>query len=207
MAPRVAIIRYGVGNIYSITSGLRRAGAEPVVVDCFRDPGSWDGIVLPGVGAYEAATRRLHSCVTEIRDALRMGAQLLGICLGMQLLFEESREAGLHSYGLSLLPGRVEKLVAPKLPHIGWSRVVEAPGGRWCSILEGIEPGSFMYFVHSYAYTDTDKPWVCSASSYGLTSFAAAIEAPPLYATQFHPERSSRLGIQVLRNWVRLLRG
>ncbi len=206
MAPRVAVLKYGVGNIYSIVSGLRRAGAEPRVVDCIRDPRVWDGLVLPGVGAHEAAARRLHGCAGEIRDALTMGAQLLGICLGLQLLFEESREAGLHSYGLGLLPGRVEKLVAPKLPHIGWSRVRPAPGGRWCSILEDVEPGSYFYFVHSYAYTSVEEPWVCATSGYGLTEFAAAVEKPPVYATQFHPERSSRLGAAVLRRWVELLR-
>jgi glutamine amidotransferase len=205
VAPRVAVLKYGVGNIYSIVSGLRRAGAEPVVVDCLRSPGGWDGVVLPGVGAYEAASRRLHRCVWEIRDALSMGAQLLGVCLGLQLVFEESREAGLHSYGLGLLPGRVEKLTAPKLPHIGWSRVWRVPG-RSCRLLEGVDDGGFFYYVHSYAYMGVDEPWVCAWSSYGLSRFAAVVEAPPVYATQFHPERSSRLGEAVLRNWVGLLR-
>lgn len=205
MAPRVAVVKYGVGNIYSIVSGLRRAGAEPVVVDCIHDPGAWDGVVLPGVGAFEAASTRLHSCRMEIRDAVSMGAQLLGVCLGLQLLFEESREAGLHAYGLGLLPGRVEKLVAPKLPHIGWSRVWRLPG-RDCMLLDGIEDGEFFYYVHSYAYTGIEEPWVCAASGYGLTWFAAVVEKPPVYATQFHPERSSRLGLRVLRNWVSLLR-
>ena len=205
MAPRVAVIRYGVGNIHSIVSGLRRAGAEPVVVECLRDPGSWDGVVLPGVGAFEAAASRLEGCRLEIREALSMGAQLLGVCLGMQLLFEDSREAGLHSYGLGLLPGSVEKLVAWKLPHIGWSRVWRLPG-RECSLLEGVEDGSFFYFVHSYAYTRTWEPWVCAWTGYHMTRFAAVVEKPPVYGTQFHPERSGRLGLRVLGNWVRLLR-
>jgi len=203
LAPRVAVLKYGVGNIFSIVSGLRRAGAEPVVVECLRSPGSWDGVVLPGVGAYAAAAERLHRCAFEIREALRMGAQLLGVCLGLQLLFEQSREAGEHSYGLSLLPGRVEKLVAPKLPHIGWSRVYPRRG---CRLLEGVPEGEYFYYVHSYAYTGVEEPWVCAVSRYGLSTFAAAVEKPPVYATQFHPERSSRAGRVVLENWVRLLR-
>jgi len=204
LAPRVAVIRYGVGNIYSIVSGLRRAGVEPVVVDCLQDPGEWDGVVLPGVGAYPAASMRLHRCALEIREALRMGAQLLGVCLGLQLLFTDSREAGEHSYGLSLLPGTVEKLTAAKLPHIGWSRVYRVPG-RDCWLLEGVEDGSHFYYVHSYAYTRVEEPWVCAVSRYGETVYAAVVEQPPVYATQFHPERSSRPGQRVLRNWVALL--
>ena len=204
MAPRIAVIKYGVGNIHSIVSGLRRAGGDPVVVDCIREPGAWDGVVLPGVGAFEAAAARLERCRRELLESLSMGAQLLGVCLGMQLLFEESREEGFQAYGLGLLPGRVEKLVAPKLPHIGWSRVY--PRDRGCGLLEGVEPGERFYFVHSYAYTSTGQPWVCAVSGYGLTRFAAAVEKPPIYATQFHPERSSKPGLRVLRNWVRELR-
>jgi len=204
VAPRVAVVKYGVGNIFSIVSGLRRAGAEPVVVDCVEDPGRWDGVVLPGVGAYAAAAERLHRCAWGIRDALSMGAQLLGVCLGLQLLFEESREVGEHSFGLGLLPGRVEKLVAPKLPHIGWSRVYPREGG--CRLLEGVRRGEFFYYVHSYAYMDVEAPWVCGVSRYGLSEFAAVVEAPPVYATQFHPERSSGPGLRVLQNWVGILR-
>jgi len=205
VAPRVAVVKYGVGNIYSITSALRRAGAEVEVVECIAEPGAWDGIVLPGVGAYEAASSRLHRCASQIREALAMGAQLLGICLGMQLLFEDSREAGLHAYGLGLLPGTVEKLAAWKLPHIGWSRVRIPPRGG-CRLLEGVEDGEFFYYVHSFAYMDTRQPWVCAVSGYGLSTFAAAVEKPPIYGTQFHPERSGRRGLVVLRNWVTALR-
>ncbi|RUM46581.1 MAG: imidazole glycerol phosphate synthase subunit HisH [Hyperthermus sp.] len=205
MAPRIAIIKYGVGNIYSMVSGLRRAGGEPHIVGCIRDPGEWDGIVLPGVGAFEAATARLHECSTEIREALRMGAQLLGVCLGLQLLLNDSREEGFHSYGLSMLPGTVTKLVAPKLPHIGWSPIRRIDG-RSCSLLDGIEDGERFYFVHSYALAETRSPWICALSTYGFTEFAAVIEQPPLYATQFHPERSGKAGLRVLTNWVSMLR-
>lgn len=198
-------MRYGVGNIYSIVSGLRRAGAEPVVVECIRNPGEWDGIVLPGVGAYQAASARLHDCARELGEALRMGAQLLGVCLGLQLVFTEGREAGEQGFGLALLPGKVERLVAAKLPHIGWSRVHRVPG-RDCRLLEGVEDGEYFYYVHSYAYTRVEEPWVCAASRYGETLYAAVVEAPPVYGTQFHPERSGRQGRRVLENWVRLLR-
>ncbi len=198
---RIAIVKYGVGNIYSVRAGLERQGASPVVVSSLGEAArsNIDALVFPGVGAYPAASRRILGEREELAKLLENGVPVLGICLGMQLFFEESEEGG---KGLGLLRGRVERLEAPKLPHIGWTRVRIIGESE---LLEGVPDNTYMYFVHSYAYKNTEAPWVRAIASYG-EDFAAVVEEPPLYGTQFHPERSGRHGSRVLGNFVRLVR-
>ncbi|BEP17956.1 imidazole glycerol phosphate synthase subunit HisH [Pyrofollis japonicus] len=192
---RILVLKYGVGNIYSVKAGFERLGVSVKVSETLRDAGEIDALILPGVGAYPAATRRLREERSLLNKLLENNIPVLGICLGMQLFFEESEEGG---RGLGLLPGRVTRLRAPKLPHIGWTRTFML---RDSELLRGVENGSYMYYVHSYAYTNTAPGWVKAYSAHG-ESFAAVIEKHPLYGTQFHPERSGRKGSLVLRNFV-----
>ncbi|GAB6148046.1 imidazole glycerol phosphate synthase subunit HisH [Stetteria hydrogenophila] len=203
--PLVAVLKYGVGNVYSVRAGLERAGASVAVVETLVDPRASraDGLVLPGVGSYRAASRALDSGERgRILELASRGTPVLGICLGMQLFFEESEEGG--GRGLGVLPGRVERLRGGRVPHIGWERV--HPMGP-STLLRGVEPGSYFYFAHSYAYKGVGDPWVRAVAEVGGEAFAAVVEAPPFYGVQFHPEKSSAVGLRVLRNFVSTLQG
>jgi len=200
--PRVGVCDYGVGNLRSVERALRVSGAEPVIssdpaaiIDC-------DGVVLPGVGAFSVAARALQD--TGLGDAVRELARrerpVLGVCLGHQLLFEGSDE-GHGGEGLALLRGHVMRLPAErglKVPHMGWNTITAR---RASSLLEGIASGAHMYFVHSYAPEPDDEGVVAAWCEYGRR-FAAAIEAGPLWATQFHPEKSGEVGMRMLGNFV-----
>ena len=196
--PRIAIVKYGVGNVYSVLSGLRRAGAAPEIIDEVKL--GYDAYVLPGVGAFKPAASRLLPQKDRLLEALDSGVPVLGICLGLQLFYEWSSEWG-GVEGLGLLEGRVERIPAPKLPHIGWTRVYPV---RSCSLLESVEPGSYFYFVHSY-YAEPRGDEVCAKAEYSSHPFPAVVEKPPIYATQFHPERSNGPGKRVLENFVRIV--
>jgi len=201
-APKIAIVKYGVGNVYSVYSGLKRAGAQPEIIEGLDGLNRYDGIVLPGVGAYLSAIKKLKEWGFEkLLDAIDGGVKVLGICLGMQLFFEESMEGGLVQ-GLGLLPGRIERLPVRKLPHIGWSKVYPS---RKCRLLEGVKYGQYFYFVHSYAHLDSQQKFSCAYTEYEGITFTAAIEAPPLYGTQFHPERSGVAGLRVLKNFIQII--
>ena len=196
--PRIAILKYGVGNIYSVYSGLERAGAEPMVVD--RLKGDFDALVLPGVGAFRPAMERLRPQKGLLLDMLDSGGIILGICLGMQLFYEWSDEWG-GLEGLGLLHGRIERIPVRKLPHIGWSRIQRS---RRCRLLKDVKPDSYFYFVHSYALLE-GRPETCAYTEYGGTMFASIVEAHPIYGTQFHPERSDGPGLKVLKNFVSMM--
>lgn len=202
MRPRVAVLKYGVGNVYSVKAGLERAGASASVVTTLEGLRGVDGVVLPGVGSYAAAARALSGERERLLRLAHSGVPVLGICLGMQLLFEASEEGG--AGGLGVLPGTVRRLRAGKLPHIGWSRVRPV---RRSALLRGVEPGTYFYFAHSYAVLDTGRPWVTALASYHGSAFAAAVEMHPFYGTQFHPEKSGEAGLAVLRNFVSMLGG
>ncbi len=197
--PRIAILKYGVGNIYSVYSGLERAGAEPVVVDRLKR--GFDALVLPGVGAFRPAMERLRPQRGLLLDMLDSGLMVLGVCLGMQLFYEWSDEWG-GLEGLGLLRGRIERIPVRKLPHIGWSHIRRS---RRCKLLDGVKPNFYFYFVHSYALLEK-RPEICAYTEYGDTTFASAVEAHPIYGTQFHPERSDGPGLKVLKNFVSMMR-
>ena len=196
---RFLVLKYGVGNIYSVRAGLERLGVEVVVAPSLEKARKADAIILPGVGAYSAAMKRLAAERDLLVELVEKGTPILGICLGMQLFFEESEEGG---RGLGLLPGRVTRLQADKLPHIGWSKVTRI---RDSELLADMDGPVYFYFVHSYAYVDTDKPWVKAVARHGQV-FASVIEQYPLYGPQFHPERSGRNGARVLRNFVGIVK-
>lgn len=199
----IAILNYGMGNLRSVQKALERVGAEAEVVS---DPGaarSADGLVLPGVGAFPAAMRRVRELELEalLSERLDAGTPVLGICLGLQLLFERSAEHG-GAEGLGLVAGQVTELDAPglKLPHIGWEPV------RWTrpsELTDGLEAGTPFYFVHSFGVRPEDPADVLGTAEWGQR-FVCAIARPPLYGVQFHPEKSSAAGLRLLANFARI---
>jgi len=199
--PSIAILDYGMGNLRSVEKALERAGARVAIV---ADPAAAReaaGLVLPGVGAFPKAAARLRELGHGelVRERLDAGIPVLGICLGLQLLFDSSTELG-GAEGIGLLPGAVDRLDAPgrKLPHIGWSPV------RWerpSRLVEGIESEQPFYFVHTYAPRPAEPGDLLGSAAYG-ERFACAVDRDPLFGVQFHPEKSSAAGLRLLENFV-----
>jgi glutamine amidotransferase len=206
---RVVVLDYGSGNVHSAVKALIAAGAEVELTADRTKVLEADGLVVPGVGAFAAVMQSLNAIgAAELIDKrLTGGKKVLGICVGLQVLFDRGVEHGINCEGLGQLPGVVEELDSPKLPHIGWNTVDAAPGSI---LFEGVENDRF-YFVHSYGVQNWKLeamgafiPPKVSWSEYG-SRFVAACEVGPLAATQFHPEKSGEAGIRLLTNWVNSL--
>jgi glutamine amidotransferase len=195
----VAVVDYGMGNRRSVEKAFEHVGADVRVTgdhDAIRDA---DAVVVPGVGAFPEAMRRLSAAGLDgvIRERAAQGTPVLGICLGMQLLFETSAEHE-GAAGLGLLPGEVTALEAPKLPHIGWNRVaLERPSG----LTEGLGEAAAFYHVHSFVCRPRDDGDVVGRGEYG-ERFASIVERDNVAGVQFHPEKSSRDGLALLANFV-----
>jgi glutamine amidotransferase len=200
----IAIIDYGMGNLRSVQKGLECVGITASITG---DPGEAvqaSGVILPGVGAFEDAIANLKNTgmVDAVREVVRQDRPLLGICLGMQLLFTESEENGRHG-GLDLIPGRVVRFpVTKKVPHMGWNQVRMVGDSP---LFSGLPDQSYFYFVHSY-YCDPHLPVSVGICEYGL-DFTCAVQKGNLFGCQFHPEKSSRLGLQILKNFGDLCSG
>jgi glutamine amidotransferase len=200
MSTRIAILDYGVGNLRSVEKALEHVGATAAITRVPEDVRGCDGVVLPGVGAFPSAMERirdlgLDELICERRDA---GVPILGICLGLQLLFESTTELG-GANGLGLLPGEVAELDAPglKIPHIGWAPVRWEKGSR---LAEGIKSETPFYLVHSFAPQPLAEDLLGSAA-YG-SRFACAAERDNVFGVQFHPEKSSSAGLRLLSNFA-----
>ena len=202
----VAIVDYGVGNLFSLTSSLAAIGAEVTVT---ADPTVFeqaDCIILPGVGAFGDAAKKLRDCGldTVLKQLAAQGKPLLGICLGMQLLFEKSYEYGEHE-GLGLIKGSVRPIadVLPsagyKIPHIGWNPLIFKQDNV---LLKNIQDGDCVYFVHSYYATDCEESVIATAE-YGA-ELTAAVASGNVYGCQFHPEKSGAVGLSILKAFVEL---
>jgi imidazole glycerol-phosphate synthase subunit HisH len=192
------VLDYGSGNLRSAQRALARVGADVTVS---ADPAAAldaDGLVVPGVGAFGACMRGLEDVGAPAVIAKRVAAQrpVLGICVGMQVLFEAGVEHGIYTAGLRVFPGRVEQLRAPVLPHMGWNTVT-APSGSL--LFSGLDADTRFYFVHSYAVHHTEG--LVATAEHG-ERFVAAVESGAVAATQFHPEKSGDAGATLLRNWV-----
>jgi imidazole glycerol phosphate synthase glutamine amidotransferase subunit len=198
---KVTLIDYGAGNVPSVERALQRLGAEPERTDSADCIARAEALLLPGVGHYGALARALDgkNVRAAVVDAVHRGVPFLGICLGLQVLFQSSEEAP-QLQGLNLLPGRVCSLPSTvKLPHMGWNQVALQRESR---LLEGVSAGAFFYFAHSYAVpASEDLP--SATCTYG-SEFAAVIEHKNICAVQFHPEKSGPSGARVLENFLRM---
>ena len=209
MTKTVAVFDYGSGNVHSACRALEAAGAEVVLTSDRKVLLEADGMLLPGVGAFASVMRNLtkHNAASLVDQRLTAGRAVLGICVGMQVMFEHGVEHGIDTEGLGQWPGSVTMLDAPTLPHMGWSKVAS---DRKSVLFEGVEEERF-YFVHSYAAKswelDIQPPFVKAALTWSEHGerFLAAVENGPLSATQFHPEKSGEAGLQLLRNWIRTI--
>ena len=206
MSPRVVVLDYGSGNLRSAERALARAGADVTVTADRSAAAECDGLVVPGVGAFAACMAGLRGIGGEkvITSRVEAGRPVLGICVGMQILFSAGVEFGLHTEGCGVFPGTVDRLDAPVLPHMGWNTVVPPAGSV---LFNGIDDGTRFYFVHSFALRMRDAAPLLAAGA-GLTvtehgePFAAAVEHGVVAATQFHPEKSGDAGAAVLTNWL-----
>jgi len=199
----IAIIDYGMGNLRSVQKGFEKVGVEAVIVKEPALVARAEGVVLPGVGAFADAMRNLGAAGLDeaVRRSVLDGKPFLGICLGQQLLFEASEEWGI-TRGLSIFPGRVRRLPdGVKVPHMGWNQVEIR---RFCPLLEGIPEGSSFYFVHSYFVDPAEPDLVVGLTGYG-EHFASIVARNNVYGIQFHPEKSSSLGLRILENFGRLV--
>jgi len=209
-AKQVVVLDYGSGNLRSVVRAAERTGAEVTLTSDFTTALEADGLIVPGVGAYAACMAGLREIKGDriIGRRLAGGRPVLGICVGMQILFARGVEHGVETEGCDEWPGTVERLQAPVVPHMGWN-TVEAPEGS--RLFAGVE-GERFYFVHSYAArewalvtNDRTRAPLVTWTTHGGDRFVSAVENGPLWATQFHPEKSGDAGAALLRNWVRTL--
>lgn len=211
MSLNVAIVDYGMGNLYSMAQAMKKLRVAAVVTSRANQIREAAAVILPGVGAFGPAMANLRARqLTEpIQRFAETGRPVFGICLGMQLLFGSSEEHG-HHEGLGLVPGRVVKFPAQtkdgqmlRVPNIGWRPIHPPAGDAWSAgPLKRVRPGTGFYFVHSYHAEPAEQNAVAAVSEYGLGRFCAAVSVSNIFATQFHPEKSGREGINLLRSWL-----
>ncbi|MBR2861381.1 MAG: imidazole glycerol phosphate synthase subunit HisH [Clostridia bacterium] len=201
----IAIIDYGVGNLFSLQSSFNAIGAEAIVTKDKTVIENAEKLILPGVGAFEDAAKKLReSGLGEVlKNEVQKGKTVMGICLGMQLLFDKSYEFGVHE-GLGLIPGNIvpfaDKIDSSfQIPQIGWNNLKLYDGS---TIFKNINDGDFVYFVHSY-YAECDKKYVLATSDYGI-EFTAAVGRDNVFGCQFHPEKSGEVGLNILRGFCQM---
>ncbi|MEM4311299.1 MAG: imidazole glycerol phosphate synthase subunit HisH [Nitrososphaerales archaeon] len=192
---RVLIINYGVGNLFSLKNAFERLNCEVLIKDELKD--DTDAIILPGVGSFDPAIIRLSKFKDKLMEEITKGKPCFGICLGMQLFFNESEE-GIEK-GLNLLKGKVVRLPKGlKVPQMGWNTLKIL---KYSSMFDGIEDNSWVYFAHSY-HPETSKDYVITKTNYGV-NFPSTIQHGNLFGTQYHPEKSGKVGLKILENFVR----
>jgi glutamine amidotransferase len=198
----IAIVDYGLGNLRSIYNALARVNAAPEIVREPEDLTRADGIVVPGVGAFGRCMERLSRFGDPLSDFLKAGTPMLGICIGLQVLFEESQESP-GARGLGWISGQVVRLPEEvNIPHMGWNNLSIK---KSVDLLDGVENGDMFYFVHSYHCVPKDRSVIAATTDYG-TDVTAMISKDNLTATQFHPQKSGQKGLRVLENFVRSTR-
>ena len=205
----ITIIDYGCGNLLSVKRAIESIGYDAQISGSPEIIAASSKIILPGVGAFRAGMDQLEGVGIDraIKQAITKGASLLGICLGMQLLFDESEEFGVTK-GLGLVPGRVLKIPTTqeaglKVPHIGWSRIIKSPNHPKNVLMDGISDDEYMYFVHSYMGITNNPESTTSICKYGSVDICAAVQNENIYGVQFHPEKSGKMGLRLLNNFMR----
>jgi glutamine amidotransferase len=198
----VAVVNYGVGNLRSIRKGIEKSGVQVKVTHNSTDLPSADAIVLPGVGAFAPAVKNMAQITDVIAEAMKNSKPILGVCLGLQLLFTRSSEGG-SVKGLDFISGEIVKLPdSVKTPQMGWNTIEFA---KFHPLLDGVKEYSYVYFVHSYYPQPTDSDVIVTTTEYGV-KFASMVAKKNLVATQFHPEKSSKTGLKILNNFVRIVK-
>jgi len=198
----IAVVDYGVGNLHSVTKALQKVGADARVTTDWREVERAQGVVFPGVGAFKDSMDALNRADLgkAVLAAVQSGKPFLGICVGLQMLFEVGEEFGV-SQGLGVLGGRVVKFKdVPKIPHLGWNQINIRKAGN--PLLEGIPDGSYVYFVHSFYGVPSDPGVVAATTDYG-GDFTSMVWRDNVFATQFHPEKSQAVGLKLLENFKR----
>jgi imidazole glycerol-phosphate synthase subunit HisH len=210
MSKKIVIIDYSLGNLFSVQQALTYCGADTIISHSPNDVKTADAIVLPGVGAFAEAMKYLRENKLDqaIIDTVDGGKPFLGVCLGMQLLFESSEEFT-NSYGLGLISGSIKRFVKPAemeklhVPQVGWNTIERNHTFNWNNtVLAGVPESSYMYFVHSFYAMPTNPSDVLSVSEYGGTRYCSSVMKNNIVATQFHPEKSGEEGIKIYKNWL-----
>ncbi|BAY61280.1 imidazole glycerol phosphate synthase subunit HisH [Calothrix sp. FACHB-1219] len=205
--PVIAVVDYEMGNLHSVCKGLEKAGATPKITHSFKEIEQADAVVLPGVGAFDPAVQHLRSRGLEqpIKDTIASGKPFLGICLGLQILFESSAEG--TQPGLGIVKGKVKRFIPEPditIPHMGWNQleITQPKSIMW----EHLPSQPWVYFVHSYYVEPTEEQIRAAIVTHGTQTVTAAIARDNLMAVQFHPEKSSNIGLQILSNFVAQVR-
>lgn len=204
---KIAIIDYGVGNLYSLLKAFKHFGADAFITESAEDILSSDAVVLPGVGAFKSGMEglKIRGLIKTVRDYAKTEKPMLGICLGAQLILSKGYEFG-ESGGLNIIKGKVVKFpkLKEKVPHIGWNEIYG--NKKWDkTILENIKKNSDVYFVHSYILKPDKKEDILSLAKYGDYEFCSAIKRGNIYGCQFHPEKSGKLGLKIIENFINLI--
>lgn len=203
---RIAVIDYDMGNLHSACKGLEKAGATTIVTDRLADLQAADGVVLPGVGAFDPAMQHLRDrgLIDPIRQIVATGKPFLGICVGLQVLFDGSEEG--REPGLGIISGKIRRFQPEPgitIPHMGWNQLTltqpDAP------LWQAVKTGDWVYFVHSYYPEPTDPATVAATVTHGSQTVTAAVAQDNVMAVQFHPEKSSTIGMQILSNFVAVI--
>jgi glutamine amidotransferase len=207
---RIALIDYDLGNVRSILSAFKNQGANIFLTNDKNKILESDGVILPGVGAFKYGMDSLkkYDLVDTINEYIQTGKPFMGICLGMQMLFDESEEFG-NTLGLGLIPGRVIKFPkkdvnSEKLPHISWNELNSKDKKWFGTILEDVNKGTDMYFVHSFVVQPEDENSILSSTNYLGYSFCSSVKKDNIYGCQFHPEKSGKAGLKIIKNFIRI---
>lgn len=208
MKPKIAIIDYGMGNLRSVSKAVELCGANVNIVTNPEEIKKYNAIILPGVGAFAPAIKKLRESKFDIaiKEHLKENKMFLGICLGFQLLFSLSYEDGLHK-GLDIIKGNVRKFIHKKkekliIPHMGWNTLNISQTNKSAKLMyKDINPQSFVYFVHSYYCQPTDKKLIATTTRYSV-DFCSSVAYDNIWGCQFHPEKSSSVGLQLLKNFI-----